>query len=351
MISVDRITVGNSAVLDGEVTLNKFVPEQWDLSVQLADFEPVAWSELSLNSSGELHFSGSPAQTKVAGTVLMNQADIRLGDLIESPVSIWETSEFLRDLDLHLELAAERQVWIRDPTFDVEVIGDVDVIKDRDGVRIYGTMQSRRGNYILQNRRLRINQGDLQFVGRVGVNPDLDIRAETQVRGIIEANGQSEKVTVNANIQGTLNHPQLALTSDPVLPATIANRELSLTTFLLTGWTADVIASEVNPKDVGSVVLGIAANRLGQRLGQELNLDLVEVDIDEANISRIRVGKYLGDWLFVSYGQDMSSSAQQIGLEVEVMRGLTIEARQEVDEETKNRRTRQSLGLFWKKEW
>jgi hypothetical protein len=47
---------------------------------------------------------------------------------------------------MNVEVAADRQVWVRDPTFNVEITGDVDVIKDVEGLHVYGSMQSRRGN-------------------------------------------------------------------------------------------------------------------------------------------------------------------------------------------------------------
>ena len=88
---------------------------------------------------------------------------------------------------------------------DVEITGDVDVIKDVEGLRVYGSMQSRRGNYILQNRRLRIERGEIQFQGRPEVNPDLNIQAETLVRAVVAEGGEAESVTVRVTVGGTLS--------------------------------------------------------------------------------------------------------------------------------------------------
>ena len=65
------------------------------------------------------------------------------------------------------------------------------------------------------------------------------------------------------------------------------------------------------------------------------------------------MGKYIGERLFMSYARDISSTAYEVAMEFEVLPGVVFEAGHvdELYENTKNRRTRESVGLFWKKEW
>ena len=343
-IQIDSFAVGPSANLSGDVTLDGFYPSRWDISVRLNAFEPVAWRELQLVTDGHLRFTGTPKSAKIAGKLAVKQAEIRLAELLEMPSN---ESDFLKNLALHVQVSAERQVWVRDPTFEVEIVGDGDVIKDRGGLRIYGALASRRGNYILQNRRLRITRGEIQFQGRPDGNPDLNIRAETRVRTVIAEGAQAEPVDIFVTVGGTLAHPQVAFASEPQLEGDMGD----MVALLLTG--RSVSGFKFSRGGTLDLVLGVAANRLGQRLGQKLNLDLVEVDMGEGNISRVRLGKYIGERLFMSYTRDISSTAYEVAMEFEVLPGVTFEAGQvvEVDEDTKNRRTRESVGLFWKKEW
>ena len=274
--------------------------------------------------------------------VQLKQAEIRLAELLKTP---GQEAGLLDALNIHVQVSAARQVWIRDPTFEVEIAGDVDVIQGRDGLRIYGTLTSRRGNYILQNRRLRITQGEIQFQGRPGGNPNLDIRAETRIRAVIAED--AEPVDIAVAVGGTLTHPQVEMTSDPPLEGDIGD----MLALLLTG--RSVSQFKFSREGTLDLVLGVAANRLGQHIGQKLRLDLVEIDVGQGNISRVRLGKYIGTRLFMSYARDISSTANELAMEFEVLPGVTFEARQvgDVDEDTKNQRTRESVGLFWKKEW
>ena len=338
-IQIDSLALGASANLSGDIMLEGFVPRSWHLSAQFRDFEPVAWSELQLATDGQLQFAGTPQGIKIEGKLAMKQAEIRLAELLEAPSM--EMPAFLRGSEIHLQVSAERQVWVRDPTFEVEIEGDVDVIKDREDLRIYGTMSSRRGNYIWQNRRLRITRGEIRFQGRPDGNPDLDIRAETRVRTV------TEPVDIIVIVGGTLTYPQISFDSDPQIGEDVGD----IASLLLTGRPADQF--DFSREYTMDLVAGVVANRLGQHIGQKLNLDLVEIDVGEGHISRIRLGKYIGDRLFMSYAKDISSTDYEAAMEFEVLSGLTLEASQieEVNEDTKNRRRRGSVGLFWKKEW
>ena len=351
-IRIDSLALGASANLSGDIMLEGFLPNRWNLSAQFRDFEPVAQPELQLVIDGQLQITGTLQGIKVGGKLAMKQAEIRLAELLGVPSLATkqaeirltelfeepseETPQFLRDPEIHLQVSADRQVWLRDPVFEVEIGGDLDIIKNRRDSRIYGTLSSRRGNYIWQNYRLRITQGEVQFQGRPEWNPDLDIRAETRVRT------GSEPVDIIVIVGGTLTYPQISFDGEDVG---------DIASLLLTGRPADEF--KFSREHTLDLFAGVVANRLGRHIGQQLNLDLVEVDVGKGNISRIRLGKYIGDRLFMSYAKDISSTAYEAAMEFEVLSGLTLEASQieEVDEDTKNRRRRGSVGLFWKKEW
>ena len=97
------------------------------------------------------------------------------------------------------------------------------------------------------------------------------------------------------------------------------------------------------------LVAGVVANRLGQHIGQKLHLDLVEFDVGEGSLlSKIRLGKYIGDRLFISYAKDISSTAYEAAMEFEVLPGVTLEASQidEVDEDTRTNESANRLGVL-----
>ena len=99
------------------------------------------------------------------------------------------------------------------------------------------------------------------------------------------------------------------------------------------------------------LVMGLAANRLKQTIGQRLNLDVVEIDLGMGNTAtRVRAGKYFGSRFFVSYAQDVSEArGKEVVVEYELLPNVTLEAQQR--EGNERERDRSSLGIFWKKQW
>ena len=288
--------------------------------------------------------------------MVLPQADIRLLELIETPGDDWNEIAFYKALTMQLRIAADRQVWIRDQDMQVEISGDMDVVKDAQGFRVYGILNSRRGFYTFQGRRLRITHGEIHFDGREEFDPNLDIRTETEQR----LTGEARPVRIFVNVGGTLTYPEVAMSSDPVYS------EADILSILVTGRSSQQVGELLGfgggsgtgggggiEDQALSLMLGMATRQLTQRLGEGLNLDLVEVDLSGANISRIRVGKYFGSRLFLSYAQDISSTGREVGVEFEMVRNFTLEARQveEVLGEAQNTRTRSSVGVFWRRDW
>ena len=364
-IQLDSLAIGTAANLSGDIMLEGFLPSRWNLSAQFRDFEPVALPELQLVTGGQLQITGTLQGIKVGGKLAVKQAEIRLAELLGVPSLATKQAEirltelfeepspemptFLRDPEINLQVSADRQVWLRDPAFEVEIGGDLDVIKNRVDSRIYGTMSSRRGNYIWQNNRLRITRGEIQFQGRPNWNPDLDIRAETSVRAVMTEGDRPEPVDIIVTVGGTLTYPQISFDIDSDQP--IGEDVGNVASLLLTGRPAGQF--QFSGEHTLDLVAGVVANRLGRHIGQKLRLDLVEVDIGEDNLPRIRLGKYIGDRLFMSYAQDFSSTAYEAAMEFEIFPEVILEASQieEVNVDTNNRRRRGSVGLFWKKEW
>ena len=70
----------------------------------------------------------------------------------------------------------------------------------------------------------------------------------------------------------------------------------------------------------------------------------------EGDLPRVRIGKYINPKLFVTFAQDIDSfRGQEVTVEYELLPQLTLEAQQVTGSDQLD--TRQSVGLFWKKEW
>ncbi|MBT5829518.1 MAG: translocation/assembly module TamB, partial [Candidatus Latescibacteria bacterium] len=350
-VSIDSLFIGRAGqqlVLSGSTDLTGGNLSAFDINMDFVRFQPVHLPDVQAELNGHLQLHGSPSKPRLVGDLIVQHADIRLGELMATPSTGWEQWPFVQALQMAMRVRAGQQVWVRDPTFNIETTGDLDLVKDAEGFKAFGSMQSKRGNYVFQNRRLDIAHADILFQGRPDIDPDLDIEAQTRVMARLQGDddGSPDPVIVIVSVGGTLFKPEITLSSNPVVGDGQFDDVLSV---LLIGATREKMVVG----NASDFVLGTLANRFGQRVGEGLRLDLVEVDVSESNISRVRVGKYLTPRLFVSYAQDMISTGKEVAVEFKLMPSLTIEAKQ-IDvgqEETLIKQTRESVGVVWEKEW
>ncbi|MDP6775517.1 MAG: translocation/assembly module TamB domain-containing protein, partial [Candidatus Latescibacteria bacterium] len=356
-IEVESLRVGsaeNTLRLEGVATLSGPAVGEIHAHVRAGHFGVIDLPELTAIATADVSLGGSLEDPRVEGTVQLERAVVRLSDYLEAPPetqSVWEGSAFLRSLMGTVRVSASRNVWIRDRDLNVEISGDVDLVKTTDGIRIYGSLASRRGRYDFQNTSFDIDQGEIHFRGQAEIDPELYILATQR---IMLASG--EPATISAIVGGTLLYPRITLESDTTPPLS----EADMLSYLVLGRPSENVIGGAQESGSGKpgiegqaagLVLGVAANQLKRQIGRQLNLDLVEIDMGGGGgTTRVRVGKYIGTKLFVSYAQDVSSArAQEVTVEYELLPQVTLEAQQRSGSQTQI--DRKSLGVFWKLEW
>lgn len=355
-VVLERLEAGREnqrVALNGEMTLDRFNLESYDLTLKANEFEAIDLSELKATLNADLQLKGDSRAGRMKGRVALSRAVLKLSDFIEYPTDVaWMASPFYRNLTCDIRLSASRNVWIRDRELNVEISGDLDLVKDRKGLRVYGSLDSRHGRYEFQNRSFAIDRGEINFRGSTEINPDLYIIATRRVRV------SGENVLISVVVGGTFLNPQISLESDLPDHKRIDDDILS---YLLLGMSPDEMSELMAGEGGGGgnglegraavLVMGLAANRLKQTIGQRLNLDVVEIDMGMGNTAtRVRAGKYFGSQFFVSYAQDVSEArGKEVVVEYELLPNVTLEAQQR--EGNERERDRSSLGIFWKKQW
>ena len=261
---------------------------------------------------------------------------------------------FLRNIwvqDMNVRVAADS--WLRSQDMDVEVTGGLNVAFDRqrDYLRLTGTLNVERGTYtlyypLLQSRRFAVQQGSIEFPGVPGIDPSLSITAAYRARGVGRQNSQGDRFDILALVSGTLHSPRVRLTSD----AQPAISESDLASYLFFGVPSwQVGSSGAGPIDVrafGSgalkpTVLGYASSGL-QTLGQSVGLDYAALTSAEVAPehragnglssflaeTQLELGTYLGSGsnFFVGYSQPLgTASTPAVRLEWRFLPEFTFE--------------------------
>jgi translocation and assembly module TamB len=133
---------------------------------------------------------GEPLPT--VGDATAQQAD-------NTAPSIWK---------LDLRLRADNRLFIAGMGLESEWSADLRVQGTTATPSILGEADLIRGTYSFSGQRFDVTRGHIAFTGARPPNPRIDIVASADIRD----------VTVNINVSGSANNPQIAFTSNPGLP-------------------------------------------------------------------------------------------------------------------------------------
>jgi hypothetical protein len=195
--------------------------------------------------------------------------------------------------------------------------GDLRASKDAGGqVSVVGAVNTVRGFYDFQGRRFDIlRDGTLRFDGTDLLQPALDIRAER----VIQA------VTAHVNVRGTLDKPEILLSSTPpleqadILALIVFNQPINQ---LGEGQQATLV------QRASALAAGTVAGELGKSLERALNLDEFAISTapEGGGVAQLTVGQQIAQGLYVKVQQGIGDSGQtNVILEYELAKWLRLQ--------------------------
>ena len=228
--------VGSSDVT-GTILLEPFRNPALNLGFSFNGFQAVSRPDIEAMISGRFVLSGTYRRPVAQGAITVDQANVyvdefrRVADavdlrdpflfeggiavdttvLIAQPFLAGFRNPFFDNLRVDVELTVPRDTWLRSNETNVELVGDLLVRYDRSAgdFVLIGELQALRGSHLVLGRTFEVESGTVGFIGRPGLNPDLDIQAVSRIRRIEEGT-----LEVTAHLEGNLVAPIVTLTSD-----------------------------------------------------------------------------------------------------------------------------------------
>jgi translocation and assembly module TamB len=344
VIRVNEVTFssaqGGRGALKGTLTLSSLKDPEFDLELDARDLAGYDQLDARAVVSGKLELRGSYMEptlvgklSVVSGVLFIDQIGRRREivdpfarpegfTLLDSIFGLEEAgrrtpSPFLENLTMDLDLAVERDMWLRSAEANVEIAGKMTVRMrpDQEEMRIDGTLEAVRGDYRLFNKRFEVSGGTIEFVGTPGMNPNLRIVALYTVRT------QKQPIEIRLVIGGTLEEMTLSLESDhqPPIP------ESDLLSYLLFGRPAyELTRTSEESNLLNDVTSSVPQAFLGYALSSLLvgEAGIAYVDVSRATPSgsegeyrsgvgpalaatQVEVGWYLAPTVFVSVAQHL----------------------------------------------
>lgn len=352
----------------GTITLEPVRDPELDLDFQFTRFLAVSRPDMEGYVSGGFNLGGTYTRPVAEGALTVDEGTIYVDELqraanvvdlsdpflfdlslavdttalVSQPLFAGLRNPFFDNLRVDVDLSVPRGTWLRSIDTNVEMTGDLLVRYDRSAgdFVLIGELEALRGSHRVLGRNFQLRGGTVAFIGRPGLNPDLDIEATTRIRSPDEA-----PVTINAQVTGTLVQPIVTLSSQEAGLA-----EEDLISYIVFGQPSAALGGRngaagqlqelnaVSSVGQGTLTLlgGAFANQLGSALARELPITLDYVSIQQLSgaqsigrsfasntFSQVELGRYIGDDVFAivvlrpfnTEGQDENNLA---GVRVEI---------------------------------
>ena len=257
---------------------------------------------------------GERALPVITGSCRIKESEVYydLGSFSASPdAGTLELPSYIAAIDL----AIPGNTWIRTPDARVELQGNVTLHHDAKGTYLRGELNLVRGWYNVYGNKFRITSGRIRFVYAGSFRPVVDIEAETR-----DPEGRRIYLTLQWH-QDDLE-PRLTLRhEDPGYSETDIWKML--------GGGVVTTEGEGTSWDARSTAQNLAANYIERVLNSQMEGVTIELEAGRGTSelagtgdyrdTKIAIGKYLSQGLYVKYKQGLSiSSARQIEVEYRI---------------------------------
>lgn len=323
-VNLSSTGVGRSDVT-GQITLLPFTDPVLNLRFDFTRFQAVARADMEGLISGGFNLTGSYRRPVAQGEIVVDEGTIYVDELQRAAGVVDLTDSFLLDdglaidttalvsqpliagfrnpffdnLRVDVDMSVPRGSWLRSLESDIEMAGDLLVRYDRSAndFVLIGELEAVRGSHLVLGRSFELDGGTVNFIGRPGLNPDLDIQASSRIR-----RPDDPPFVVNAQVDGSLVRPVVTLTTDETGLA-----EEDLVSYLLFGQPSSALGGQSSAglaqvqssnaltsfRDAAVTYVGGAlANQVGTAIARELSLDYVSVQ--QSGLRRLS-GSYLAD--------------------------------------------------------
>jgi autotransporter translocation and assembly factor TamB len=295
----------------------------------------------------DLHVTGS-APPIITGEISLTRLDMKepFGTFY---TGITDKTEVLEDptiWDMEIDITALNNLWVKNTDADMEMMGNVQVLRKKGIRNLLGQLEIIRGNFYLFNYKFKIQSGEMTFNDISILDPLINFDVSTRIRETSRSSLLS---------QNTYGYEDLDLLIDGKLsePAVhSANDSLHSDEDVLRLLVADRLYINSTPGKNSSLSDKIIANMQALLYTQLKRIPGVdEIDInpyaDSLGQTQVSVAKYLSPKLFLRYSRRgfSQTSGETIGIEYMLNNNLSFEGRQG----TKNEGI--SFGLNYKYEF
>jgi hypothetical protein len=317
LINVRGASGGGTVEVNGTIAIEGIRPGQMELAVDAADVRLRTPEGLRTVFDTVLLVRGTPEAPSIEGNVEV--ISLSYDESFEDFLALFEEATagglssdagLLDGLSLALHIEGDEDIRIENDLARVDARIDLDIGGTFGQPTMTGHVESLDGVLDFNGNRYLITRGTVDFVDPVGIEPRIEMQAETELRDY----------RVILSLSGPASDVRIELSSDPPLP------QLEVVSLVAGGRTREELADD---NGVGALPTseelfqGAAAStlmndliqeRVGSRfgLGSLVRIDPFLVGAENDPVARLTISEQITRDLIITYSQDLSSNRQEI---------------------------------------
>lgn len=272
---------------------------------------------ISATSDAELHLTGTPQDSLLAGDVTILKLNLTPGfdfarylEGFRQSTSLPEASSLLNNLrlDIHVMTTPELQM----EAAAAKVSGDADLRLRGTLPRpvLLGRVDILEGDVYFSGTKYRLERGEITFIGPTGIKPALDLEATTRVRDY----------DITLGVNGTPDKLNMTYRSEPPLPSADIVALLALGHTESESSVADTSSPSVS-QQASSAILSQALNAtLSSRSQRLFGITRIKVDPNGLNTETtptraapaVTLEQQVSSNLTLTYSTEVSQTSQQV---------------------------------------
>ncbi len=328
---------------EGQVLFNGLEMKSFDIVLDLDRFLVASIPELSVIVSGRggrlTSVPVGPDRSlvpKFSGDLEVIKAryvgNFSEGGGTDDPLGSTVAPAWLADLRLH---AQPRVAIIINRELELFMGGDLDLLRNYEGLNLRGSLDVNSGRLIVFNNNFEVKRGRLDFSSELGLDPRVDLDAETKYRLRSQHSSNSIIEVIGVQVTGPLSGPEIQFTSERGYSREAIQR-------MLVGLEPHT-SPEGDSARLANTSIAAGLNIVEREIARELDMfDTFELD----QISRqqdtggtgldplIGVGKYIGSDLYLKYAQGIRQDDRDFIVEYQINQHMLLqsEIRRRLDE-------------------
>ena len=329
---------------EGGFKLGEYAIPLGRLDIQAKNFIALDRKDYEGTVSGSLFFESEKEAATLGGDVTVKRAEVKQfvqGRVAVVEIEVEEINGSMGEIavkeraktapvNLNLRVRAPRNIFVRTRGLDVELELDVTIKGTVSDPQLFGEANVRRGGYRIAGKELQFTEGGIEFDGAL---------SEAKVNLIAETDTQN--ISASVEITGTVQKPEIALTSTPerpqdeILSALLFGRSITELSTIEAAQLAGALA-QFSGAGSGFDLMGGLRDALG--VGQ------LSIGVGEDGQASVSGGRYLAKDVYLQLYTGAAQDTTGAIIDWEIRKNLFLRSKIQSDNE-------QSLSLKYKKDF